>query len=159
GNRGVHRVRSPVPPWTMRSDGPAPAHSMAIGVPSADLTVDVDVCAAPAAAMVAMHRSNTLSVRIDPPSLIGDCAPVYHALAVLPPIFYFPRDRNARRLPRPMRTGSRRPLQSPARLGGHLERGKTGVSVGPAASGCSTGRSSTNLVAWVRTASGARSLL
>jgi len=50
-----------VPPWTMTSDGPAQAHSIAIGVPSADATVDIDVCAWPAAAMAPMHTNTAIA--------------------------------------------------------------------------------------------------
>ncbi len=47
----------------MTSDGPAPAHSIAICVPSADATVEMDVCGWPAAAVVPMH-TNTAIARI-----------------------------------------------------------------------------------------------
>jgi hypothetical protein len=60
----------------MTSDGPAPAHSTAIGVPSADATVDIDACAAPAETMVPMHNMNTVIVRIDASSLVGVCDPL-----------------------------------------------------------------------------------
>ena len=52
---------------------------MAIGVPSTDVTVEIEVCAAPAVAMVPMHNNNTVIVRIDAPSVSDDCVPVYHA--------------------------------------------------------------------------------
>src|SRR5713101_1272313 len=35
---GVQRVRSPMPPWTITSLGPAPVHSTAMDVPSFDGT-------------------------------------------------------------------------------------------------------------------------
>jgi hypothetical protein len=57
----------------MTSEGPAPAHSIAICVPSADATVEIDVCAALAAATVPMHNINTAILRIRAPSVIDDC--------------------------------------------------------------------------------------
>jgi hypothetical protein len=51
----------------MTSEGPAPAHSTAIGVPSAEATVEIDVCAAPGAATAPMHNINTAIVRIRAP--------------------------------------------------------------------------------------------
>src|SRR5205823_1479315 len=40
GRRGAHRLRSPVPPWTIRRLGPSPMHSTAIRTPSFDRTND-----------------------------------------------------------------------------------------------------------------------
>ena len=52
----------------MTSDGPAPAHSTAIDVPSADVTVDIDVCSAPATAADARDNMNTAVARIATPA-------------------------------------------------------------------------------------------
>ena len=60
----------------MRSDGPAPAHSIAIGVPSLDETFEIDVCAWPAAAMVPKHNTSRTIVRIDTPGQIDNCVKV-----------------------------------------------------------------------------------
>jgi hypothetical protein len=59
----------------MTSDGPAPAHSITIGVPSADATVEIDVCTWLAAAMVPTPI-NTATARIGTPSLIDSRATV-----------------------------------------------------------------------------------
>jgi hypothetical protein len=54
----------------MRSDGPAPAHSIAIGVPSADATVEIDVCASAAEATIPTHNAKNAILRISD-SLFG----------------------------------------------------------------------------------------
>ncbi|HJZ76414.1 MAG TPA: hypothetical protein VKE51_31985 [Vicinamibacterales bacterium] len=69
-------MRSPVPPWTMTSDGPAPAHSIAIGVPSADATVDIDVSASTAAATIPTHNTKTAVARIGAPFPVDERLPV-----------------------------------------------------------------------------------
>jgi hypothetical protein len=60
----------------MTSDGPAPAHSIAIGVPSAEATVDIDVCASPAAGTVPKHNTKTAIARIGAPYPVDEGLPV-----------------------------------------------------------------------------------
>jgi CheY-like chemotaxis protein len=52
----------------MTRDGPAPAHSTAIRVPSADATVEIDVCASPAEATIpTLNTTTTAIARITAP--------------------------------------------------------------------------------------------
>jgi hypothetical protein len=60
----------------MTSDGPAPAHSIAIGVPSADATVEIDVCASPAETASPTHNTRTAIARIGAPYSVDKRLPV-----------------------------------------------------------------------------------